>query len=116
MNDVVSVIVMIAFIVIVIRKKIAPFFKGKKKSDKIGTSAVPESETSVPALHEISYHVVAFDVTKFNLDQLSEIISVKLERELITISKKGRVIGVDVVPMSRILLFLIRWNDAGERT
>lgn len=116
MNDFISVIVMIVFIVIVFRKRIVPFFKGKKKPDKIQSAAVSDSETSVPALHEVSFHVVAFDVTKFSgLDQLSEVISVKLERELINISKKGQVIGVDAVPMSRILLFLIRWNEySGE--
>lgn len=117
MNDVVSVIVVIAFIVIVFRKRIAPFFKGKKKPDKIGSSSVPESEASVSALHEISYRVVVFDVVNYNTDDLlSDVITRQLEKELSYIRTKGQVLGLDVFTMGRLLIFLIRWNDAGERT
>lgn len=115
MKDFISVIVLISFLVIVFRKRIVPFLKRFRKTGKAETSASKTSDS--PELQVIDndcvfYDALAFDLSTYgnNLTVLCEDISLHLQKKMDFVRHKGKVIGIDCVPVSRTLVFLIRWR------
>lgn len=115
MNDFVSVIVVIVFLVIVFRKRIVPLLKRFRKSGKIETvvSNLPE-DTAPPVETAFAfYEVFSIDVGNngsvyYPLDVCDEIIK-RLQSKIELISRKGKVIDVNVIPVGSMMFFFIKW-------
>lgn len=115
MKDVVSLIVVVAFLVVVFRKRIVPLFKGLQKSKKVETAAIQKPDVDDPPSVDsdcVFYDVLAFDLSTYgnNLNDLCEDISLHLQKKMDFVRHKGKVLGVDCIPVSRTLVFLIRWR------
>lgn len=117
MENIISVAVIIAFLVVVFRKRLAPLLRGRKNPDKTQKVEVVDQEASDQIRQKEYYQVVVFDVVNYKTDDLlSDVITRQLEKEFDYIRIKGQVIGLDVVSMEHLILFLIRWQlISGER-
>lgn len=115
MKDFVSVVVFIVFLVIVFRKRISPLLKVFRKPKKEETAVSKASDS--PELQFVDndcvfYDALAFDLSTYgnNLTGLCEDISLHLQKKMDFVRHKGKVVGIDCVPVSRTLVFLIRWR------
>ena len=115
MKDFVSVVVFIVFLVIVFRKRIAPLLKVFRKHKKEETAVNKVSDN--PELQVVDndcvfYDALAYDLSTYgnNLTELCVDISLHLQKKMDFVRHKGKVLGIDCVPVSSILVFLIRWR------
>lgn len=117
MEDIISIAVIIAFLAVVFRKRLAPLLRGRKNSDKTQKVEVVDQEASDQIRQKEYYQVVVFDVINYRTDDLlSTVINNQLEKEFEFIRNKGQVTNLDVVTMGHHILFLIKWHmSAGER-
>lgn len=113
MENIISVIVVIVFLVIVFRKRLVPLFRGKKNPEQSGAAETVADDSSGQKLQVSYFDVIAFDVSKFdNMYVLKSYLEAELERNLLCISKKGEIISIEAYPMSSILIFLVRWKES----
>lgn len=113
MDNVISVIVVLVFVGIVFRKRLAPLIRGRKNPDK-SENDIPAGDTNVTAGKDnVYFKVIGFDVGAYlDAKTLSEAIDAKLHKELDLIYRSyvGSFIGIDYIMEGDMLLFLIKWQ------
>ena len=116
MADIISILVVLVFVVIVFRKRLAALFRGRTNSDK---ASVDESASSdddaLPDKEKGNVYINVFAVNAgefLNVETLSDSIDAKLHKvlDLIYRTYAGDFIGIDVVTEGDLMLFLIRWH------
>ena len=118
MADIISVIVVVAFLVIVFRKRLSPLFKGRKQEEKAKTAAATVTVEAVPDLDpfnekNVYVHVFAIDRSRYlSMHDLSDAIETNLYDRLAKIYNDyvGSFVGLDVITDNGIMVFLIRWH------
>lgn len=114
MADIISVLVVLVFVVIVFRKRLAPLFKGRKQEEKAET--VEASAAPVPADQaEGCEYVQVFAVDTGNylsMQDLSHAVETEFHDLLSRIYNDyvGSFVGLDVITVNGIMVFLIRWH------
>lgn len=116
MQDVISWIVVLVFVGVLFRKRLAPFFRGRKKPEK--QVAVENASGDASALQDkevdnVYVNVFAIDAGAYlNADALSDAIDARLHKQLDWIYRTylGKFISLDVVTEGDLLLFLISWH------
>ena len=115
MADIISVLVVLVFVVIVFRKRLAPLFRGRKH-EALETSEVTAAEGSEPVQNDVKnvyVNVCAIDMSRyFSMHDLSDAIENALHEQMdwIYINYVGSFVGLDVITVNTILIFLIRWH------
>lgn len=116
MGNVISIIVVIVFIVIVFRKRLAPFLKSVKGKQ---AAAYSDKEGQAPeTMGCIRYDVMACDLNKYWDDPVRFGIDVttQLKEKMDYVCYNGSFQKVDVIPFGRMIIFLISWKPfPGER-
>lgn len=117
MENIISIAVIIAFLAVVFRKRLAPLLRGRKNPDKTQKVEVVDQEASDQIRQKEYYNVAVFDLARLpNEDLASGVMTVELERKLDSIRTKGYVSGLDIVTAGHHVIFLIKWHmSAGER-
>ena len=117
MADIISVIVVIVFLVIVFRKRLAPLFGGRKNPGQIQTGETPDDDVTVQVHSPVYYDAVAFDIFLYkNAEMLSKDVAMTMNNRLDYICSKGNVTDVNCIETDIMLLFLIKWQpEAGKR-
>lgn len=116
MADIISVLVVLVFVVIVFRKRLAALFRGRTNSDKASVDESASSDDDAlpdKAKGSVYINVFAVNAGEFlNVETLSDSIDAKLHKELDLIYRTyaGDFIGIDVVTEGDLMLFLIRWH------
>lgn len=115
--DIISLVVVVVFVLIVYRKRLAPLFRGNKQQEKNEAVAEMPADTSGQIRKEegcIYIHVYSIDTFKYaSMSALSEAIETNLYDRLGRIYNDyaGRFVGVDCIRVDQgILLFLISWH------
>lgn len=116
MADIISVIVVIAFLVIVFRKRLSPLLRGRKpqkNAEAVADTAVSVSEPVHKDTENIYVHVFAIDTSRYSsMHDLSDAIESKSYECLAKIYNDygGRFVALDVITLNCELIFLIRWH------
>lgn len=118
MKDIVSVIVVIVFLVIVFRKRIAPLLKVFRKPKKEET-LLDEIEMKRQAFPKLKYGFVYCEVLTFNIINLDENfdetdlamhVTGKLTDKLDILNLRGEVEKIDYRCNESVLFVFIRWR------
>lgn len=115
MENIISVLVVIVFLVIVFRKRLAPLIRGRKKPEQ---EDIVESVSCDGIAHrdkvKVYFSVFAINAGAYlDADSLSEAIDLRLHKALSAIYSKYvdcEFSDLDVVINGDLLLFLIRWH------
>lgn len=116
MGNVISVIVVLVFVGIVFRKRLAPFIKNRTKTEK---AEIVEAASSDGAplpdkkADNVYIHAFCIDTGAYpNVETLSDVIDNKLyiELDLIYRTRVGEFTSLDVKICGDLLIFLISWH------
>lgn len=111
MADIISTVIVIVFVLIVFRKRLAFLFRNKKKSETEQTLEDVADSLSDMKLQVPCFEVYAFDVSIYlNPKTLCLDVSICMNNELDRIRCKGEIINIDVYSVGNYLIFLVRWK------
>lgn len=116
MGNVVSIIVVTVFLVIVFRKRLAPFLKSVKGKQAAALPDQSGQESGSPEC--IRYDVLTFDANKYweDFTRFGNDVTSQLKEKLDYVCYNGSVQKVEVIIFGRFLLFMISWKArSGER-
>lgn len=115
MADIISVLVVLVFVLIVFRKRLAPLFRGRKH-EALEASEATAAEGSEPVRDDVKnvyVNVCAIDTSIYSsMHDLSNAIEDFLYEQMdrIYINYVGSFVGLDVITVNTRLVFLIRWH------
>ena len=110
MKSMVMTVTVMAFLFMLFRKKLLPFFRGKKKllSEKVSGSSDP-SATSRP---ELFYDVLVFDTACYeSYADAGEHISTQLTRKMRYIDLKGNLLSMNYITAGSLLIVVVGWTE-----
>lgn len=115
MADIISVLVVLVFVVIVFRKRLALLFRGRIKPEEVKETetAAVDVGTLKKAEGCVYVHVFAIDTGNYlSIHDLADAIETNLCDRLAKIYTKyvGSYVGLDVITLNGILVFLLRWH------
>ena len=116
MADIISVLVVLVFVLIVFRKRLASLFgisKQKEKAEALKETAASESIPLQEDVENVYVNVCAVDTNNFlSMKDLSHTVETELHNQLDWIynNHHGSFVGLDVINVNGILVFLIRWH------
>lgn len=123
MSDIISVIVVVAFLVIVFRKRLAPLFKGKKKAlpDAVPDPSCQQHTDALPGFlycELIVFNMSGFD-PEFDESDLEGYFNGKLFDRLQVINMKGQIESIGYRCNDDVLFIFVTWRlslkGSGER-
>lgn len=116
MADIISVLVVLVFVLIVFRKRLASLFgisKQKEKADALKETAASESIPVQEDVKNVYVNVCAVDTSIYSsMHDLSHTVETELHNQLESIYNDyiGSFVGLDVINVNGMLVFLIRWH------
>lgn len=107
MKSMVMTVTVLAFLFVVFRKKLLPFFRSRKKQ-------LPEkaADSSAVSRSEMFYDVLLFDTVCYeSYSEAGEHISTQLTRKMRYIDLKGNLLFMNYITAGSLLIVVIGWVE-----